>query len=79
MDKNIEQKVCLKFCVANEISYAESLKMFEKAHGESALSKTRAYEWYKAFKEGQEEVEDLFPSGQLLTSSSDENIDKVKW
>ena len=44
MDKNFEQKVCLKFCVANKISCAESLKMLQKAYSESVLLKTRAYE-----------------------------------
>ena len=50
MEKNIEQRICLKFCIANGISCAESLKMLQKAYGESTLSKTRAYEWYSAFK-----------------------------
>ncbi|XP_014482086.1 PREDICTED: putative uncharacterized protein FLJ37770 [Dinoponera quadriceps] len=52
--------------------------MLEKAYGESALSKTRAYERYKAFKEGREVVEDLPRSGRSSTSSTDENVDKVK-
>lgn len=78
MNTNIEQRVCLKFCVANGISCAESLKLLEKAYGKSALSKTRAYEWYKTFKEGREVVEDLSRSGRPSTSSTYENIDKVK-
>ena len=41
MDKNIEQRICLKFCIANGISCAESLKMLQKAYGQSPLSKTR--------------------------------------
>ena len=59
MDKNIEQRICLKFCIENGISCAESLKMLEKAYGESTLSKTRAYDWYSAFKSGRDVVEDL--------------------
>lgn len=78
MNEIIEQRVCLKFCVANGISCADSLKMLEKAYGESVLSKTRAYEWYKAFKEGREIVEDMPRSGRPSTSSTDENIEKVK-
>ena len=31
MDKNIEQRICHKFCIANEILCAESLKMSQKA------------------------------------------------
>ena len=37
MDKNIEQRICLKFCIANAISCAESLEMLQKAYGESTL------------------------------------------
>ena len=52
MDKNIEQRVCHKFWIANGILCAESLKMLQKAYGESTLSEIRAYEWYNAFKSG---------------------------
>ncbi|XP_012231261.1 protein GVQW3-like [Linepithema humile] len=52
--------------------------MLEKAYSESVLSKTRAYEWYKTFKEGREVIEDLPRSGRPSTSSTDENIDKVE-
>ena len=31
MDKNNEQRSCLKFCIANGISCAESLKISQKA------------------------------------------------
>lgn len=78
MNATIEQRVCLKFCVANGISCANSLKMLEKCYGQSVLSKTRTYEWYRAFKEGREIVEDKPRSGRPTSSSTDENINKVK-
>ena len=78
MDKNIEQRICLKFCIGSGISCAESLKMLEKAFFESTLSKTRAYEWCSAFKSGQDLVEDLPPSGRPSTFSTEVNIPKVK-
>ena len=78
MDKNIEQKIGLKSCIANGISCAESLKMLQKAYGESTLSKTRAYEWYSAFKSGRDVMEDLRRSGRPSTSSTEVNIAKVK-
>ena len=40
--------------------------------------KKRAYEWYKAFKECREIVEDMPCSGRPLTFSTHENIEKVK-
>ena len=78
MDKNIEQRICLKFCISNGISYAESLKILHKAYGESTLSKTRAYQWYSVFKSGRDVVEDLPRSGRPSTSSIEINIAKVK-
>jgi len=50
MEKNIEQRVCLKFCVANGISCSDALKMLEKAYGDSVISRTRAFEWYRVYK-----------------------------
>ena len=76
--KNIEKRICLKFCIANGILCAESRKMLQKAYGESSLSKTRAYEWYSAFKSGRDVVEDSPRSGRPSTSSSEINIAKVK-
>ena len=32
MDKNNEQRICLKFCIANGILCAELLKMLQKAY-----------------------------------------------
>ena len=66
MEKLVEQRVCLKFCVSNDISCAESLKMLQKTYGESCMSKTQAYEWYKAFKEDREVIIDLPRSGRLF-------------
>lgn len=78
MDNIVEQRVCLKFCVANEIPCAESLKMLHKAFGDSALSKTRAYEWYNEFKKGRSLVKDLPRSGRPSTASTEENVEKVE-
>ena len=52
--------------------------MLTKAHGESALSKTRVYEWYKRFQDGREDVEDDERLGRPSTSTSDEKVEKVK-
>ncbi|XP_045498234.1 protein GVQW3-like [Colias croceus] len=78
MDKNIQQRVRLKFYIANGISCSETLKMLQKAYGESTLSKTRAYKWYKAFKNGRDVMEDLQRSGRPSTSATEVNIAKVK-
>ena len=77
MGKNIEQRICLKLCIANGISYAESLKMLEKVYREPTLSKTRASKWYSAFKSGRDVVEDLPRSGRPSTSSTEVNTVKI--
>ena len=78
MDKNIEQRISFKFYIANGISCASSLKLLKKAYSDLTSSKTRAYEWYRAFKSGRDVVEDLPRSGQPSTSSTEVNITKVK-
>ena len=78
MDKNIEKKIWLKFCIANGISRAKLLKLLQKAYRESTLSKTRAYEWYSTFKSGRDVVEDFPRSGRPSSSSNEVNIAKVK-
>lgn len=78
MDKNIDQKICLKFCLGNEISCAEAYKMLEKAFGESVMPYSTARTWYRMFKDGREEAEDKPRSGRPSTSTTDDNVDKVK-
>ena len=73
IDKNIEERICLKFYIANGISYAESLEKLQKDYGESTLSKIRAYEWYSAFKSGRDVLEDLPRSARPSTSSTEVN------
>ncbi|CAK9833775.1 Mariner Mos1 transposase [Anthophora retusa] len=78
MSHLVEQRVCLKFCFSNKISCAEALKMLAVAYGDSTMSKTQAYEWYKKLKDGRTVVDDLPRSGRPSTSVTDENVEKVK-
>lgn len=78
MSDSIEQRICIKFCLRNDISATEMLKMLQKAYGEQALSKTRVYDWYKMFKEGREQVEDRERAGRPTASTNDGKIDEIK-
>lgn len=78
MNLTIEQRICLKFCVANGIPCNESHRMLVKCYGETALSKSQTYNLYRMFKTGREFVVDKPRSGRPTTSYNDDNIEKVK-
>lgn len=71
MDNNKQQRVCLKFCASNGISCSDALKMLQKAFGDSTISRSQAYDWYKAFEEGRENVDDLPRSGRPPNSNEE--------
>ncbi|KAJ8963425.1 hypothetical protein NQ318_018905 [Aromia moschata] len=51
--------------------------MLKEVYGNSCLSRTQVFEWFKRFKEGRETTEaDLLP-GRPSTSKTDENIEKI--
>lgn len=78
INEMIEQKVCLKFCVANIISCVGVLKMYGKVYSNEVLSKTWAYEWYKAFKKGREIIKTIPYSRRPSTPKTNSNVKKVK-
>lgn len=52
--------------------------MLTVAYGEATLDQSNVYRWYKMFSEGRENVNDEERVGRPSTSTTDENIDKVK-
>jgi hypothetical protein len=50
MDGNIEQRICIKFCVKLNKSAPETLEMLHEAFGEHSLSQTSVCEWHSCFK-----------------------------
>ncbi|VEN56165.1 unnamed protein product [Callosobruchus maculatus] len=52
--------------------------MLTVAYGEATLDQSNVYRWYKMFSEGREDVNDEERAGRPSTSTTDENIDKVK-
>lgn len=78
MEELKSQRICIKFCVKNEIKCNKVCEMLQKAYGHSAMKKTSVYEWYKRFQDGREDVEDDERSGRPNTSIIDENVKKVE-
>jgi len=71
MELNLQQRVCIKFCVKNGFN---GVKMLENCFGNDTLKKTAVYEWHERFKSGRESVEDDGRNGRPSTSKTDENI-----
>ncbi|KAJ8949300.1 hypothetical protein NQ318_006725 [Aromia moschata] len=78
MQRSLEQPMAIKFCVKLEKSAAETIPMLKKAFGVDCLSDRHIFRWHKAFAEGLEDVNDENRAGRPSTSSSDDNVERVR-
>ncbi|KAJ8956624.1 hypothetical protein NQ318_013977 [Aromia moschata] len=78
MQRSLEQRMAIKFCVKLEKSAAETIPMLKKASGVGCLSDRQIFRWHKAFAEGREDVNDEKRAGRPSTSSSDDNVKRVR-
>ncbi|KAJ8947417.1 hypothetical protein NQ318_009623 [Aromia moschata] len=76
--RSLEQRMAIKFCVKLEKSAAETIPMLKKAFGVDCLSDRQIFRWRKAFAEGREDVNDENRAGRPSTSSSDDNVKRVR-
>ena len=54
----MDQRICTKFCIKNEIKCARILEMLSVAFGEYTKSRTQVQLWYNPFKKGRKSVND---------------------
>ncbi|KAJ8948846.1 hypothetical protein NQ318_013498 [Aromia moschata] len=78
MQRSLEQRMAIKFCVKLEKSAAETIPMLKKAFGVDCLSDRQIFRWHKAFAEGREDVNNENRAGGPSTSSSDNNVKHVR-
>jgi hypothetical protein len=78
MDSNIEQRVCIKFCVKLGKPATGTLEMLCEAFGEHSLSRAAVFEWHSRFTVGQVSVEDDERSGRPSASKTTENVEKFR-
>ncbi|KAJ8944208.1 hypothetical protein NQ318_014570 [Aromia moschata] len=78
MQRSLEQRMAIKFCVKPEKSAAETITMLKKAFGVDCLSDRQIFRWHKAFAEGREDVNDENRAGRPSISSSDDNVKRVR-
>ncbi|GBN28421.1 hypothetical protein AVEN_191013-1 [Araneus ventricosus] len=57
----------------------ETHEMLVKLYGVEAASKKCVFEWFKRFSDGTEDVEDEPRSGRPPTSTTPDNIERVRW
>ncbi|CAK1582761.1 unnamed protein product [Parnassius mnemosyne] len=74
----MDQSICIKFCMKNKIKCADAFRMLSVAYGEETMDQSNVYRWYNMFSEGREDLNDEQRDGRPSTSTTDDNIDKVK-
>jgi hypothetical protein len=57
-DKNLEQRINIKFCVKISKNASETLALLTLNYGEYAMKKSSVFEWHMLFKEEREDVQD---------------------
>lgn len=78
MESSLEQRYAIKFCSKLNKSLAETHQLIVQAYGDSALSYSQVSRWLKAFKKGREEVVDEPRAGRPSTSTTDDNLARVR-
>ena len=74
----VEQRINLKCLAKLGKTPSECFALLQQVYKEETMSRARAFEWLKRFREGREECEDDQRSGRPVTSRTDSNIDRVK-
>ena len=72
----VEQRINLKILAKLGKTPSKCFALLQQV--EETMSRARAFEWHKRFREGREECEDDQRSGRPVTSRTDSNNDRVK-
>lgn len=76
LQRSLEQRFAIKFCVKLEKTAVETVTIIKTAYKEHALSDRQVFWWHKVFLEGREEVDDEDRAGRPSTTTT---ADNVKW
>jgi len=67
----------MKFCFKLQKSAKETHEMLKLVYGDVAVNMQMVYKWFERFRNGCEAVEDDERSGRILTSKTQENVERV--
>ncbi|EGI60232.1 PREDICTED: putative uncharacterized protein FLJ37770 [Acromyrmex echinatior] len=77
MERSLEQRYAIKFCMRLGKNATETFQMLQEAFKDDCISRSQSVMWHKAFKEGREEGADEPCSGRPTTARPDENVNRV--
>jgi hypothetical protein len=77
MDVLKEQRVCIMFCQKLGKTATEMYEMLQQAFGETALSRSKTYEWNSRFKNDRTPIDDDPHTGRPSTARTNETVDSV--
>jgi len=78
MQRSLEQRYAIKFCVKLGKSGSITLQLLRTAYGDAVLSSVQVLRWHKAFKDGRESAEDEQCAGRPSNSRTGNNVAHVK-
>lgn len=78
MQRTIEQRYAIKFCVGLGKSGLETVEMIRQVYKDDTMSRTAIFNWHKQFKDGRQHVEDESRVGRPVTSKTDHNVQRVR-
>ena len=73
-----EQSTCIKFCFKLGKTATECYEMLKTAFGVQAMGLSQTFQWFSRFKAGRTSNDDDERSGQPVTSSTPEMIERVR-
>ncbi|EGI61317.1 FLJ37770-like protein [Acromyrmex echinatior] len=77
MERSLEQRYAIKFCVRLGKNATETFQILQEAFKDDCISRSQSGRWHKPFKEGREEIADEPRSGCPTTTRTDENVNRV--
>ncbi|XP_029163429.1 protein GVQW3-like [Nylanderia fulva] len=79
MERTLEQRYAIKFCVKLQKTAKETFDFIRpQTFKNDCLSYSQVKKWHKSFKESREEVADEARSGRPSTSRTDDNVTRVR-
>lgn len=76
--RSLEQRSTIKFSIKLGKTVAETFEMIKRTYQEDSLARSGVFRWYKASLEGRQELADEARAGWPSTSSSDDNMRRVR-